>query len=147
MFTYRDIKTEDLSVISRMYVETFNAHPWNDEWTEETAGKRLSQMLKPEESYGICAYENGELCAMILGCSEQFYNGLIFEIKEFCVRNNVRGKGIGSAIYGEFEKRLREKGIKSVKLFTLRGEATEHFYEKHGFETDEEMIWMNKTLR
>ena len=146
MFTYKEIKIEDLSAVTEMYVETFNAHPWNDEWTMETAGKRLAQMMNAEGAYGLCAYEDGELCGMILGLSEQYYNGVIFEIKEFCVRNSVRGKGIGSEIYREFEKKLREKKILSVKLFTLRGDATEHFYEKHGFETDEEMILMNKTL-
>ena len=69
-----------------MYVETFNAPPWNDAWTEETAGKRLGQMAAAETFYGICAFEEEVLCGMVLGFSEQFYDGVLFEIKEFCVK-------------------------------------------------------------
>lgn len=31
---------------------------------------------------------------MILGSEEQFYNGIMFNIKEFCVRNEMRNRGI-----------------------------------------------------
>ena len=83
---------------------------------------------------------------MIFGFAEQFYDGVLFEIKEFCVKNASRGNGIGSAIYREFEKRLRERNIKEIMLMTLRGNATEHFYEKNGFETEKDLIFMKKQL-
>ena len=146
MFTYKEIEKDDLAALAAMYVETFNAPPWNDAWSQETAEIRLRQMAEAKTFYGICAFEGEMLCGMIFGFAEQFYDGVLFEIKEFCVKNTSRGNGIGSAIYREFEKRLRERNIKETMLMTLRGNATEHFYEKNGFETEKDLIFMKKQL-
>ncbi len=39
MNTIIDIKCEHILECSKLYVKVFNAKPWNDEWTEETAYK------------------------------------------------------------------------------------------------------------
>ena len=39
-----------------------------------------------------------------------------------------------------------ERNIKEIMLMTLRGNATEHFYEKNGFETEKDLIFMKKQL-
>lgn len=49
---------------------------------------------------------------MILGSEEQFFDGVTFNIKEFCVNNKMRNRGIGTKIFEEFEKQLKEKQIK-----------------------------------
>lgn len=102
---YKEITLESINEIAEMYVETFNSSPWNDRWTISTARKRLRQMVNVEDFYGICAYHNGELCGIILGSMEQFFDGIMFNIKEFCVRNGFRGKEIGTIIFKEIEIR------------------------------------------
>ena len=42
-------------------------------------------MINTEDSYGLCAYQGGVLCGAMLGCMEQFYNGIMFNVKEFWV--------------------------------------------------------------
>nr|WP_243122875.1 GNAT family N-acetyltransferase [Haloimpatiens lingqiaonensis] len=101
---FEEITLLDINELSNMYVETFNSPPWNDEWSIETASKRLYQMINCESFYGIKAYQQEILCGMILGSQEQFYNGIMFNIKEFCVKNEMRNKGIGTKILTEFEK-------------------------------------------
>ena len=71
MLTYKEIEKEDLASLAAMYVETFNAPPWNDAWTPETAGTRLRQMAEAETFYGICAYEEDGY--LFLGKSEYFF--------------------------------------------------------------------------
>ena len=71
MLTYKEIEKEDLASLAAMYVETFNAPPWNDAWTPETAGTRLRQMAEAETFYGICAYEEwcwGLPSSFMTGC-------------------------------------------------------------------------------
>lgn len=46
---------------------------------------------------------------MILGSKEQFYDGIILNIKEFCVKNGLRGQGLGSEIFKEFEIRIKKR--------------------------------------
>ena len=143
---FEEITEEHLDELSRLYVETFNAAPWNDEWTFETARKRLYMMLHTEVSFGLCVYREGQMCGAVLGAMEQFYDGLMFEVKEFWVKNELRGKGIGSKLFDEMEKCLRERGVKNIILITAKGDSTEHFYHKQGMGTDPDMVFMTKRI-
>lgn len=53
------------------------------------------------------------------------------QIRYMAVEESQRGKGVGSIILKELEKRLREKGAKYVML-NSRQSAVE-FYKKHGY--------------
>lgn len=143
---YREIKEENISEMAEIFTEAFNREPWNDEWTQETAFKRLHSFVNTEGAYGLCAYNENKLRAFILGAEEQYYDGRVFNIKEFAVNQNERGAGIGSAIYGELEKRLKEMGIKRIVLNTIRGRYTEGFYNKKGFETSSQIICMEREI-
>ena len=143
---YEEITLDHLEGLAGLYVETFNSEPWNDEWSRSTATKRLQQMINTEDSYGLCAYEDGVLCGAILGCTEQFYNGKMFNIKEFWAKNSMRGQGLGTQIFSEFEKRLKEKQVEQIILFTSRGDFTEHFYHKQNMKSNPGMIFMEKRI-
>lgn len=146
MIEYKDISIIEINDLAKMYVDTFNSEPWNDKWTIEIAEKRLSQMINVEDFYGISAYKQGELCGMILGSKEQFYDGVMFNIKEFCVKNGMRGQGIGTEIFREFQRNLKASGVREIILFTSRGDYTEHFYKNHGLESYNELTFMGKLL-
>ncbi len=143
---YRTVELSDIDAIAAMYVETFNAPPWNDHWTHESASKRLLQIANSEEFYGIVAYDNDELCGMIMGSIEEFYTGPMFNIKELCVKNDKRNKGYGTKIFEEYEKRLKRIGVKEIYLFTLKDERTEAFYYNRGLKNIDNMIFMSKEI-
>lgn len=143
---YKEVTLDNLDELAHLYVETFNSKPWNDEWTICTATKRLHQMINTEDAYGLCAYQNGVMCGAIMGCMEQFYNGIMFNVKEFWVRNGMRGCGLGTKIFSEFEKRLKEKQVNEIILFTCKGDFTEHFYHKQNMKTNLNMVFMEKQL-
>jgi aminoglycoside 6'-N-acetyltransferase I len=143
---YKGITTSDILQLAEMYVDTFNAPPWNDKWTIETASKRLYQMINCEMSYGLMGYQDETLCGMILGNEEQFFNGIMFNIKEFCVKNELRKRGIGTQILKEFENRLKQKGVNEIILFTSRDDGTEGFYQKRGLKPYNGMVMMGKFL-
>lgn len=143
---FKEMNLCDIPAVSKMYVDAFNSEPWNDQWTINTASKRLYDMLNTEVSYGLLAYEDNILCGMVLGCKEQYYNGVMFNIKEFCVDNSFRGKGIGSNILLEFEKRLKLKGVSEIILFTSRNNLTEGFYNKMNYKSYNHLVLMGKEL-
>jgi GNAT superfamily N-acetyltransferase len=144
--SFEEITLSDINEITGMYVETFNSAPWNDEWTIETASKRLHQMINCEGFYGLKAYEEGILCGMILGSEEQYYNGIMFNIKEFCVKNEMRNKGTGTKLLTEFETRLKARGVTEIILFTSRDDATEGFYQKRSFKAINSIVMMGKEM-
>lgn len=143
---YEEITIDHLDKLTELYVETSNSEPWNDEWTVCTAKKRLHQMINTEDAFGLCAYQEGDMCGVILGCMEQFYNGIMFNVKEFWVKNGMRGRGVGTQIFSEFEKRLKEKQVGQIILFTSKGDFTEHFYHKQNMKSNPQMIFMGKEL-
>lgn len=143
---YFDLTLKYIDKISELYVNAFNSPPCCDSWTTATAAKRLTQMINCEGSYGLVCCENDKIIGMILGSVEQYYNGVHFNVKEFCVDNNIRGKGIGTKLFEEFELRLKNKGIDQIILFTSKGEETEGFYKKRGFCSYDDMVLMGKKL-
>lgn len=142
----KELKQEHVGELSKLYVEAYNAPPWNDGWTVESASKRMMQMLRCDGAYGLVSCEGGAITGMILGNHEYFYNGMHFNIKEFCVDARLRGKGIGTLLLDEFLARLKDRGIKEVYLFTSRTDLTEKFYRKRGFKSWNGMVMMGREL-
>lgn len=144
---YEILRKTHLEEVVGIYIKAFNAPPWNDKWTVETVTKRLSQILSHEGSYGLVAYIEEKAVSMILGWEEQFYDKVMFEIKEFCTDPTVSGSGIGTKLLQEFECHLKAKGIKQIILLTCKSEATQGYYTKRQYKDCEEMILMEKKLR
>lgn len=132
--------------LSLLFIKAFNAPPWNDQWTIETASKRLLDFINTPGFYGLAEYEGDTVVGMILGRSEQYYNGVSFQILEFCVDSSRQGQGIGKGLLHAMIAKLKEKDITNVFLLTLRGESTEGFYARNGFQIDESMLRMNMKL-
>ena len=143
---YLELEEKHLPALAELYVEAFNAPPWNDQWTVESAAKRLSQMMNCEGFYGLVSVEDDRICGMILGNHEIFYDCTHFNIKEFCVDIKLRGAGVGTKLLDEFLSRLKERGIDEAILFTSRTDGTEGFYHKRGFRSFNSMVMMGKAL-
>lgn len=141
---YREIVLEDVSELAKIYAETFNSDPWYDKWTQKTAEKRLYQMAKNGGFFGLLSYDENGITGMIMGESEQYFDGVIFNIKEFCVKNDLRGKGIGTSLMEEFERRLKGLGIRETVLMTNLED--EDFYKKRGFHRSRGVIYMGKEM-
>lgn len=143
---YKKISEDMLDEIIELFIETFNSEPWNDNWTIQTSFKRLHPIVLTEEFLGLSAYQDNRICGFVMGFFEQYCDEKEFLIKEFAIKNTDRGRGFGSQLLMEFERRLREKGVKKITLLTLKGNLTEHFYEKNGFKTNLKMAFMDKVI-
>lgn len=134
-------------LLAKHYVETYNAPPWNDQWTEALAFEKLSELMDCRGAFGLVCYDdNNDFAGAILGNPEIYFDCKQFFIKDFFVSLTLQGKGIGSLLMSEFEKRLANMGIDKVYLFTSRGERTEGFYQKRGFTTWNDMVLMGKNI-
>lgn len=145
-FEYKPVVREMIYEIAELFSETFNDEPWNDNWTLSIAVKRIDFILSADGFYGLAAYRDGVMCGFILGWAEQYCDAKEFAIREFAVRNNERGSGIGTELYNEFEKNLKKTGINKITLLTLKNDFTQRFYEKIGFQTNEKIVFMNKNI-
>lgn len=140
--TFFDMKREWLERYVQVFLKAFGSKPWNEPWNEQTAGKRLSQFMDTCSFYGLELEEDGEVVAFILGQHESYYDGPRFYIQEFCC--GKQGSGYGSKLLNELESRLKEQGVVRIYLMTIHGDSTEGYYQRRGYVTDSDNIWMYK---
>ncbi|MBR6874507.1 MAG: GNAT family N-acetyltransferase [Ruminococcus sp.] len=138
----RDMELSSLPEYAELFKSVFNADPWNDAWTTDTAALRIENMMRTNTFAGLALYSGGELKGIIFGQKEQYFNGIHFQIQEFCVRTSEQGRGYGKALLDGLKKRLSDMGAVNIFLITARGERTEGYYQRQGFVTSDYMILM-----
>ena len=137
-----DMELCRITEYAELFVSVFNSEPWNDSWTKETALIRIENMMRTNTFIGKAIYFEDNLKGIIWGQKEQYYNGMHFQIQEFCVKTGEQNKGYGSALLQALENELSEIGIVNIYLITSKGKKTEDYYSRRGFVTSDQMILM-----
>lgn len=138
----RPFSTADLRNCSQLFVDVFNAPPWTETWSEEDAGQRISDLSITPHFLGLVAETDGNLVALALGYSQRYQNEWHYQLVEFCVREELQGKGVGRALMENLHNRLQASGIHRCYTLTARGTPAQEFYEKGGFYLSPKMILM-----
>lgn len=141
-----ELEFEMLPEAAKLFANVFNNEPWNDLWTLEQALNRLTDIYNTPHYVGAAHFENGKMAGLIMGRGEVYFDGIHFQIIEFCVDTELQGRGIGRKMLADFRALLKEKGVSYVHLITMRDRRTEGFYSKNGFSTDEGMCHMTSKL-
>ena len=140
------LKDAHLKSCTELYIKVFNAEPWKDEWTTESAYNRLTDILTSPNFIGVYYEEDKEIKAAIFGNCEHWFEGMHYNLKEMFVSAELQGSGIGSKLLKHLEERLRKLGVVEIFLFTSKGNKTSYFYEKNGFSELEDMTMMAKEI-
>jgi aminoglycoside 6'-N-acetyltransferase I len=140
------IKNEHILKCSDLYIKVFNAEPWNDKWTLGTAHKRLNDIYISPNFEGVLCVEYGKVIGAIFGNYEQYYDGVHYNLREMFISKELQGKGLGSKLLKELEKRLRGLGVTTIILFTSKENKTSSFYLKNNFSEWDSMAIMGKDL-
>lgn len=138
----RPLSVHDLPVVTALYCEVFNAPPWNDAWTADTASSRLRDILTTPGSLGLLAWQDGQLAGCILGYYEQWFDGVHFYLKEMFVHPTFQRRGIGTRMLHELQRTLGDRGVRRIYLLTDRDGAAAGFYEAQGFYQSPRMVMM-----
>ncbi|GCD11576.1 GNAT family N-acetyltransferase [Clostridium tagluense] len=140
------IKDQHILKCSALYIKVFNAEPWNDKWTLETAHKRLNDIYISTNFEGVLYVEDEQIKGAIFGNYEQFYDGVHYNLREMFISNELQGQGIGSKLLNELEKRLKGIGVTTIILFTSKENKTSEFYLRNNFTEWDSMAMMGKDL-
>ena len=143
----RMMEQSELKPCAALFARTFNGAPWYEHWTQRIAEERLSQLMNTTTFLGMVLEEEGVLLGLICGQREAYYTGPRFQIQEFCVDAQTQGKGCGTMLLDSLTQRLAQEGIYNLCLLTQHGEATEGYYQKRGFVTESDLVWMSRTGR
>ena len=141
--TIDNMTKENIADYARLYMSVFNSPPWNDSWSEETAVRRISEIMSPDTFIGKAAYIDDAPIGIIMGQSEQSDVSVQFHLLELCVKNTAQNKGIGTSLINELTAELKSQGITHIYLITSHGEKAEGFYSRRGFRTVSEIVMVN----
>ncbi len=140
-----EFEADHLDDCARLFMTAFNAEPWNDSYTLDTAKRQLAWHLEVPGCVGLVTVNDG-IVAFAIGYQEPTDVGDVYHLSIFCVRPDVQRTGVGSRLLRTLEDRLRESGVKTVYLGTNKGTPAEAFYRKHGYTVSEEEIEMSRDL-
>jgi aminoglycoside 6'-N-acetyltransferase I len=136
---------DHLDDCAHLFMTAFNAEPWNDSYTLDTARKQLAWHLEVPGCVGLVSVNDG-IVGFALGYREPTDVGDVFHLSIFCVRPDAQRTGVGSRLLNRLEGSLGESGVNTVYLGTDKGTPAEAFYRKHGYEVSEEEIEMSHEL-
>jgi len=125
----------DLEDAAALYVQTFNAPPWNEGWGIEAATERLEGIFGAPNGLGVLARRDGAPIAFALGYLEQWVSGTHFQLKEMCTAPAEQRQGVGTFVLDSLLQTLKERGVIQFFCETRAGVPAEAFFRRAGFRT------------
>ncbi len=142
----RRYEPHDLQGCGAVFCSAFAAEPWKENWTQQLAETRISELTGTPISAGFVYEEQGIILAVAAGRVCTYLYGKEYVIDEFCVSAEMQGKGIGSRLMQRIEQEMRAAGCVGIVLQTTHGYPSERFYLKNGFQRNPDMITMYRLL-
>ena len=145
-YQFLPLNEDDLVECSHLYVNTFKHEPWNEDWDIDDAFNRLSNFLSPSYSMGFKAVNDNEIQGFLVGEIEQWSGSQSFFLKEMCVSKNMQRSGLGKELMRVLQEELVKKGVSRIYLITQRETIPEMFYKSLGFEPNDSLLIMRKSI-
>lgn len=130
--TYREMSVEDIESVLQLYIDYYNNHE-DSCWTQETAYKRIHQVLTMEGAYALMLEDGGKAIGFAMGFFQQYDDIVSYVLEEIVVAYEFQGKGVGTSFLAELERRVKAQGVSCVELKAVKDEMHERFYGKAGF--------------
>ena len=128
----REMITADIQAVLPLYISYYNEHE-DGCWTEETAGKRIRQVLSMEDAFSLILEENDSVLGFAMGYFKQYDDIIGYILEEIIIAYEYQNKGFGSNLLCELERIVREKGAACVELQAVNDEHHERYYGKAGY--------------
>ena len=96
----REIKLSDIKAVLPMYLAYYNDQE-DGCWTEESAGKRIHQVLSMEDSYSLILEDCNLVLGFVMGYFKQYYDIVGYTLEEIVIAFEHQNKVIGSALLQE----------------------------------------------
>lgn len=127
------MEIKDIDLIVPLYIEYYNDHEKGC-WTEETAKRRIRQVLTMNDSFSLMMRDNdGEVCGFVMGYYKQYDDIVGYTLEEILIAHKHQDKGYGSVLLAELEANVKEAGASCVELQAVKDEMHEWYYGKAGY--------------
>lgn len=128
----RKISKSDLEELAKLMVDVYNAPPWNDKWTVETALESLNDISDFPKFFGNVIVDGNKIIGGIIGHIRRYASESTCYIDEFFIAEKYRGAGLAKELYQTSIKELQQRGISGAFFTTLKNSRAYNFYVKQG---------------
>ena len=132
---YRIYKEADIEGLASAMSKAYSEEPWNEQWNQERAVRRVQAILGNYQSIGLVAEEDGVIVGGLLGFVDPYADEDFFYVSEIFVVPEYKKHGIGRNLLKELEEEIKKQGISVVQLMSI--EPNEVFYGKCGLSKDD----------
>ncbi|WP_041139147.1 GNAT family N-acetyltransferase [Beduini massiliensis] len=128
-----------------LFIETFSLAPWNDVYeSRDQVAAFFKRHMNNNYFLGYALKLNEEIVALSIGFQKPWIKGMEYYIDEFCVKDTIQHKGIGSQFLALIEADIKDKQLNAILLNTNKGFPAERFYLKNGFEPLADIVVLAK---
>ena len=128
-----EMKVEDIDLVLPLYIEYYNKYEGSC-WTEETAKKRIRQVLTIEDSFSLIMRDDNDIvCGFVMGYFKQYDDIVGYTLEEIIILHQYQNKGLGSMLLATLESKVKEAGASCVELQAVNDEMHEKYYGKAGY--------------
>lgn len=128
-------KEADIEGLASAMSKAYSEEPWNEQWNQERAVRRVQAILGNYQSIGLVAEDDGVIVGGLLGFVDPYADEDFFYVSEIFVVPEYRKHGIGKNLLKELEEEIKKQGISVVQLMSI--EPNEVFYGKCGLSKDD----------
>ena len=130
----KQINQKDITTLAEAMAAAYSEEPWNENWTQEKAERRIRAVLGNFESMGLAAFEAGKIIGAVLGYVDPYAEEDFFFVSELFVIPEKKKNGLGKQLLAELERALNEKKVNVIQLISI--DYNEPFYKKCGLNHD-----------
>ncbi len=142
----RELQSQDLDACAALLIEAYNAEPWKNHWTRETAVKYLREFAESKNFVGFVVAEGGEIIGAEFAHVKTWWTNDELFVDELFIRPEMQRKGFGRALLQHAEDYARSRGLAGVTLLTSKYMPAKAFYDKNGYLLAEHVIFMYKLV-
>lgn len=138
----RSLLPADIPACAALFSKVFSNPPWNENWTPESARRRLADCAATPNFIGVLAEDEPDPMGFAVGYLQHYMDERHYFLLELCVDTQRQRQGIGSALLNELTTLIKAAGANRAYTLTARDTAAQAFYEKAGFYVSPKMILM-----
>ena len=137
---------ENINECVYAFIKAYNGAPWNYNWTHDKAKQYLAEYMSSGQFVGFVIYDEGEVIGAVLGHTKTWWTNKQLMIDEFFVSAEKQGKGYGKKLLAHCNQFAIQNDITTTVLMTNKYMPAFNFYNKIGYTSTEQYVFMFKQV-